>query len=202
MDIFKHTTAKYSWLATGILSMFFSFIVSPSAGAQNVAFETNALYWATTTPNIGMEIGLSPKTTFQVFYGLNPWKEGSGDHSSLRHWLLQPEFRYWFCQRFTGWFIGAHALGGEYNAGAVKLPFGFFPSLEDHRYKGWYVGGGIAAGYQWVLSKRWNIEASLGAGYVYTPYDKSCNCNYKLDSGHYNYLGVTKVAVSIVYLIN
>lgn len=150
MDIFKHTTAKYSWLATGILSMFFSFIVSPSAGAQNVAFETNALYWATTTPNIGMEIGLSPKTTFQVFYGLNPWKEGLG----------------------------------------------------DHRYKGWYVGGGIAAGYQWVLSKRWNIEASLGAGYVYTPYDKSCNCNYKLDSGHYNYLGVTKAAVSIVYLIN
>ncbi len=41
------------------------------ADAQ-LALKTNLLYWATTTPNIGAEVGLGDKTTGQVFYGLNP----------------------------------------------------------------------------------------------------------------------------------
>lgn len=181
----------------GLLSAF-----PAVTSAQDVNIKTNALYWATTTPNLGMEVPFGRKHSGQVFVGFNPWKQGGGDNSSLRHWLVMPEWRYWFCQRYSGWFLGVHALGGQYNVNSVKLPFGFFPSLEDHRYKGWYVGGGIAAGYQWPLSQHWSLEAEIGVGYIYSPNDKYCsNCNNKLRHKDYNYVGPTKAALSIVYFI-
>lgn len=170
---------------------------------RQLGIKTNLLYWATTTPNLGLEMAVGNKHTAQVFFGLNPWKQSGGDHSSLRHWMVMPEYRYWFNQNFEGWFLGAHALGGQYNAGGVKFPFGLLKGLRNHRYEGWYAGGGITAGKQWNLSKHWNFEASLGLGYIHTQYDKfECGtCGEKLNSAHKNYVGPTKVALSLIYLI-
>lgn len=170
--------------------------------AQNVAVKTNVLYWATATPNIGIEATAGRKSTIQLFYGLNPWKQEGGDQSSLRHWLLMPEYRYWFCESFNGWFVGAHLMGGQFNVSALKLPFGLFPDLKDHRYEGWYAGGGVTAGYQWVMSRHWNFEASIGLGYDYIKYEKfKCGtCGEKLKSSHTNYLGPTKAALSLIYI--
>ena len=33
--------------------------------------------------------------------------------------------------------------------------------MKDHRYEGYFWGGGLSAGYQWVISNRFNIEASF-----------------------------------------
>ncbi len=170
------------------------------AAAQGVALKTNALYWATTTPNIGLEVQTGRKHTAQIFYGLNPW--AFSESKKVRHWLLQPEYRYWFCQSFNGWFVGAHLMGGQFNAGGVKLPVSILDDFEDRRYEGWFVGGGLTAGYQWPLSKHWNLETSIGLGYDYIKYDQfRCGeCGEKTESGHANYWGVTKAAVSIMYM--
>lgn len=176
---------------------------TPPISAQQVALKTNLLYDASTTPNIGMEVGLNKKHTFQVFYGLNPWKFGHGnDQKYLKHWVVNPEFRHWFCHRFNGSFVGIHAFGGQYNAANIKMPFGWWDELQDHRFEGWYVGGGISYGYQWVMSKHWNFEAALGVGAAYIDYDKyGCGeCGKKLDDGHKIYVGPTKLALSIMYL--
>lgn len=181
------------------------FLLSTASGlAQQAATKTNMLYWATTTPNLGVEVAVNQKHTAQLFLGLNPWKQSGGDQSSLRHWLVMPEYRHWFSQKFDGWFVGAHALGGQYNVRAVKLPFGMMKSLRDHRYEGWYAGGGVTGGYQVKLARHWNFEASLGLGYIYTKYDKyKCRtCGEKLNTNHKNYVGPTKVALSLVYLLS
>ncbi len=185
-----------------LISALLVFAMALPASAQNVAVKTNALYWATTTPNIGVEVSVAKQHSLQLFYGLNPWKQSGGDQTSLRHWLLMPEYRYWFCESFNGWFVGAHLMGGQFNMGGVDLPFGLFPSLENRRYEGWYAGGGVTAGYQWVLSRHWNIEASLGVGYDYIKYDKfRCGeCGERLKSGHTNYIGPTKLALSVMYV--
>lgn len=168
-----------------------------------LGIKTNLLYWATTTPNLGVEVATGKKHTAQVFFGLNPWKQSGGDHSSLRHWMVMPEYRYWFNQDFEGWFLGVHALGGQYNVGGVKFPFGLLKGLRDHRYEGWYAGGGVTTGKQWILSRHWNLETSIGLGYIHTKYDKfECGtCGEKLKSAHRNYVGPTKVALSLIYLI-
>ncbi len=183
-----------------LLTAFMVLATAVSASAQNIAIKTNALYWATTTPNLGVEASVGKKHTVQLFYGLNPWKSSSG--KSIRHWVLQPEYRYWFCETFNGWFVGAHLMGGQFNVGNVDLPGGFLKQLKDHRYEGWFAGGGVTAGYQWVLSKHWNFEASIGLGYDYIKYDKfKCGeCGEKLKSSHTNYFGPTKAALSFMYI--
>lgn len=170
---------------------------------RQFGIKTNMFYWASTTPNLGLEMAVGKKHTAQVFFGLNPWKQSGGDHSSLRHWMVMPEYRYWFNLNFDGWFLGAHALGGQYNVGGVKFPFGLLKGLRSHRYEGWYIGGGITAGKQWNLFTHWNLEASIGLGYIHTKYDKfECGtCGEKLKSAHKNYVGPTKVALSLIYLI-
>ena len=99
-------------------------MTSSQLSAQNLAVKTNFLYWATTTPNIGAEVSIDKNHTAQMFFGLNPWKQSGGDHSTLRHWSFTPEYRYWFCQSFNGWFVGAHLMGGEFNVSGVDFPFG------------------------------------------------------------------------------
>lgn len=66
--------------------------------AQKVALKSNLLYDATTTMNLGLEFGLARKWTLDVPVNYNPWKPDNGRR--LRHWGIQPEVRYWFCEKF------------------------------------------------------------------------------------------------------
>ena len=185
-----------------LISAFLVIVAAVPALSQNVAVKTNALYWATTTPNIGVEASMCKKHSVQLINSKNQRKEKDGDKTSFRNWVLNPEYRYWFCEAFNGWFVGAHLNGGQFNVASIDMPFGLFDELKDHRYEGWFAGGGISAGYQWVMSKHWNLEASLGIGYDYIKYDKfKCGeCGEKLFSGHKNYFGPTKLALSVLYI--
>ena len=183
-----------------MLAAFLLLCVSQTTQAQEIAIKTNLLYDAPTTPNLGVEIGITPKQTIQLTYGWNPWKFGT--NKQLRHWTLSPEYRWWFCHRFAGSFLGVHALGSQFNMSDMKLPFGIWPSLKGHRYQGWFAGGGVTYGYQWVLSKHWNFEASIGVGYLYIDYKKfKCEeCGEQLKHKNKHYVGPTKAAVSLLYL--
>jgi hypothetical protein len=135
----------------------------------------------------------------QLFGALNPWTYSN--EKRARFWNVEPEVRYWFCQKFNGSFIGIHALGGEYNIRNIDLPFNTLPDLADgQHYEGWYLGGGVTYGYQWILSKHWNLEASLGVGYAYSRYWKCQNCQPK-ERHNRNYVGPTKAALSIIYCL-
>lgn len=168
--------------------------------AQKVAVKTNLLYDATTTPNLGLETSLGRKSTAQLFYGLNPWK--FSDTKQMRHWLLMPEYRWWTCQKFNGHFFGVHAMGGQFNMAGIKMPLGMFSWLENHRYEGWFVGGGLTYGYQFILSRHFNFEASMGIGYDYIKYKKfECGtCGPQSEDVHRHYFGPTKAVLSLVYV--
>ena len=172
---------------------------SASVKAQNVALKTNLVGWATASLNAGVEIGTAEKQTVQVFATLNPWTF-SGE-KRVRIWNIEPEYRWWTCQRFGGSFFGVHALAGEYNVKNVDLPFGTLAKTKRGRhYEGWYVGAGVTYGYQWLLSRHWNLEASLGVGYAYSPYKLYGRCAKCLKDSHRNYVGPTKAAISFAYI--
>lgn len=166
-----------------------------------VALKSNLLYDATSTLNIGVEFKTGKHTTLDLPLSFNPWTFSG--NKKLKHWLAQPEYRYWFCEPFTGHFLGLHAHGGQFNIGGIELPWKAFPTLKDHRYEGWFVGGGISYGYQWILGNRWSIEATVGVGYTYFDYDKyQCEtCGKKLKSGNKDYWGPTKAGLSLIYII-
>ena len=83
--------------------------------AQKVALKSNLLYDATTTMNLGLEFGLARKWTLDVPVSYNPWKPDNGRR--LRHWGIQPEVRYWFCEKFRRTFIGVHGHYADFNVG-------------------------------------------------------------------------------------
>lgn len=195
-----------------ILTLLLLSTAAAAAHAQEVAVKTNLLYDATTTPNIGVEVGAGKKNTFQLFYGLNPWKFDSERHGErfAKHWMLMPEYRWWTCTKFNGHFFGAHLMGGEFNAANVSLPMpGFFfkgeniPSaVRDTRFQGAFAGIGATYGYQWILDRHWNVEAEIGVGYNHIWYDQyPCyECGAKIKSGQTNYAGLTKLGLSILYI--
>ena len=172
--------------------------------AQSWGLKTNLIYDATTTINVGAEFGLAPKWSFDISGNLNPW---TIDGKKLKHWLVQPEIRYWFCDRFAGHFLGIHAHGGQFNIGHLDYGFKFlgtdFSKLTDHRFQGWFAGGGIAYGYAFILGKHFNLELEVGIGYSYTRYDRfeCAGCGRKVEENkEHHYVGPTKAAVNLVYL--
>ena len=184
----------------------FVFLFISSAVAQRTGIHTNALYLATSTPNVGMDFRLSCRFTLSATLGYNPFNLNGhmvgtdvSSNPKIRHILVMPELKYWFCQSFNGGYLGVHALAGAYNAGGIR----FIPFLKKYRYKGNGVGGGISYGYQWALSRNWGLEASVGAGYIYLDYDKYVcrRCGKRAGSGKQHYFGLTKVALSFVYFI-
>ncbi len=176
----------------------------PGVRGQDAALKTNVLYDATLTVNAGLEIGLAPKWSLDVSGNYNGW---TVDGHKWKHWLLQPEARYWFCDRFARHFVGLHVLGGKYNVGHIDTGLKIFNTdfsvLKEHRFQGWAVGAGLAYGYAFILDRHWNLELEAGFGYVYTRYDvyecKDCGKRIEKDKPHH-YVGPTKAAVNLVYL--
>jgi len=173
--------------------------------AQDVAVKTNIIYDALANVNAGIEVGLAPKWTLDVSGDLNAWSFSHG--RQWKHWLAQPEIRYWLCDRFAGHFFGLHLHGGQYNVGNLDNDIEWlginFSNLSDYRYQGWFVGAGIGYGYQWILGRHWNLEAEIGIGWAYTEYDKfKCRtCGSKVPSdSHKNYFGPTKAALAVMYV--
>lgn len=196
-----------------------------TAATAQVAVKTNLAGWGTTTANIGVEVGLSRHATLQVLGYLNPWEFGEDRH--FRLWSVQPEYRWWWsCGKYNGHFLGIHALGGEYNAKRVNFPLrgllvggslterndafpssdheGLWPDIEGanagRHVEGWYIGGGLSYGYQWILSRHWNFEASVGVGYVYSPLSYYGRCAQVIDRRELHYVGPTNAQLSFVYV--
>ena len=55
------------------LAFLLMFISEERSSAQKIAVKTNALYWASASPNLSAEFGLAPRWTLEVGGGLNPF---------------------------------------------------------------------------------------------------------------------------------
>lgn len=181
-------------------------LLSSSEGyAQKVAVKTNALYGVVAaTPNLGLEFGLSPRTTLDLGGGYN-WftPDKSNSARKLVHWLAMAEYRYWTCERFNGHFFGLHAIGTQYNIAGRNLPLLFGSDSKFHRYEGWGIGCGVSYGYQFFLGNRWSLEATVGAGFVRMRYDKfkCAACGARIGTESRNYFGPTKAGITLIFII-
>lgn len=164
--------------------------------AQRWAVKSNLLYDATATINLGVEAGLGRRVTLDVSGNYNPFHFGN---AQWKHWLIQPEVRYWLCERFNGHFFGLHGHYAEYNVGGIN----FNETFHHNRYQGHLWGAGISYGYQWLIGRRWNLEATIGVGYARL-WDKKypiAPCGEVIRTRHRNYFGPTKIGLSIIFII-
>ena len=180
--------------------------------AQKVAIKNNIAYDALLTPNLSLEMKMAPKWTMDLQYGANFFfytKDAQSPQYVTKkwsHWLLQPGLRYWTCEAFNGFFLGAHLLGGQANVGQISIPFILQNKdniMRDHRYEAFFYGGGVSDGYQWAFAPRWSLDFELGLGYARIHYDKfpCVTCGALLNQGKADYLGPTKAALSLVFFL-
>ena len=185
-----------------------------SASAQKVGVKSNALYWATTTPNLGFEFALGERWTFELEGGYNPWTLNAENNMKFKHWLVSPEVRYWFCNSFQGHFIGINGNYAQYNIGSLPfaMPPVFFdlyneapgiPDLQNSRIEGWAVGAGLTYGYAFPIARRWNMELTAGFGWWYSEYDQfeDRKCGLFQQAVQKHALGPTALGISFIYMI-
>lgn len=98
-----------------------------SVSAQKMAVKSNLLSAANGALNAGVEYAFGSKSTFDLSGSIRPWKRSEGYVN--KYWLIQPEYRYWTCQKFNGSFWGAYLNGAQFNVGE-KDAFRALPLAE------------------------------------------------------------------------
>lgn len=76
--------------------------------------------------------------------------------------------------------------------------------MKDNRYEvDAFYGGGLAVGYQWLITPRFSMEFELGAGYNRIHYSKypCTTCGAFKGKGEADYVGPTKAAISLVFFL-
>lgn len=181
-----------------------------SLEGATIAIKSNILSDAMSTINIGLEVALSKRWTFDFSVDYNPWV--FSDNRKMKYLLFKPEVRWWIKNRFDGHFIGANINYSIFNWGGM-LPWGFNSgktfgiitntNILNHRYEGWSTGVGVNYGYRWKLTPRLGMEATIGMGYAYRKYDKyNCiRCGDMIESSFKHYVGPTKIGISLIYNI-
>ena len=78
------------------------------AKAQTVAVKSNILYDATATVNLGAEVAFNRHWSLDISGNYNGWDVASD--KSWKHWMVQPEARYWLHEKFNGHYFGVHGV--------------------------------------------------------------------------------------------
>lgn len=163
-----------------------------------LAIKNNLIYDLALAPNIEIEIPIGKKWSLNTEYKCPWWINNNHDFC---YQLLSGgvEARYWLGNRqdrnkLTGHFLGLYAEGGTYD-----FQFG------DNGYQGKYYGAsGLSYGYALQLARHFSMEFSLGVGYLTTEYTKYVSYDkdiVRVSNGRYNFIGPTKVKVSLVWLL-
>ena len=193
---------RYKPMRKLLLLLILFTVYSSLSFSQNAGIRTNFAHGAFFgTPNLGAEFALNRTYSLVIDGGINPWE--FDNNQKMKHWIVQPEVRRWFCEVFNGHFIGLHGLVSEFNMGGFDIPVGRLSALKDHRYEGFAFGGGVSYGYHWVIGRRWNLEASIGAGFAHITYDQfpCVRCAERIRTGTRNYFGITRASLSLIYFI-
>ena len=187
----------YKHYCIPVFLFLLSLCTSSRLHGQQTALKTNLLFLATTTPNAGVEIALNDRLTLDLWGAYNAWK--FPNDMKLNLYLIQPELRYWPCQKFEGHFVGVHGHYGHFNIGQIP----FISGLKEYVLRGDLYGGGLTYGYHWAIGDRWGLEAMIGGGYAYMKYDKyrCADCGEKVGSFTRSYIGPTRIGFSIIYFL-
>ena len=174
---------------TFLLFLFFALYDATDLRAQRVAVKTNLTDWMTASPNLSAEFTLSNRLSVDVSATATPFKYKPDFY--FRHIRLQPELRYWLVSPLNRHYVGITAFYSTYDVG-----------YKERGYFGDSYAAGLTYGYDWILSRRWNLEVSAGVGAIryrlarYTPGTPHPQPN---DAGWI--VAPIKVAVAFVYVL-
>lgn len=108
-------------------------------------------------PNIGVEISIGKKVTFQFDATASFWESVNG--APFKALIITPEVRYHFNEKNNGFYVGANVSGGTFEL----QKYGYKDT--DFYQKGYNYMLGLTLGYQWKLSDKWALDLFVGGGH-------------------------------------
>ena len=91
------------------------------AYSQKAAIRVNALSAIDGAFGGGISYAIGKRSTVELAGSLRPWKRS--EEYVNRYWLLQPEYKYWTCQKYNGFFWGGYLNGGQFNIWRQETAF-------------------------------------------------------------------------------
>lgn len=178
--------------------------VRPESPSATFQLRTNGLYDLALCPNIGLEFQTSLGLAFQFDY-VGAWWNSPSKNRFFSNYGFQSEIRYYFKKDnpaipFRGLHVGVYGQMVTYD-----FEFGGegyqCPALDDS------FGLGISGGYSMPISKKWNIDFTLGLGYFqskYSVYEPNVNNTKWIETNkkRLKFWGPTKAEVTFVYNLN
>lgn len=165
--------------------------------AQKFQVQTNAVAWMSLgTINARMEYGVDRYWSVGVGGKFNPFvfpKDGGQDQMQLKQRSAALYARWWPWHVYSGWWLSGQIQWQEYNMGGIISP----RTEEGQRY-----GGGLSAGYCYMISPHLNLDMGLGfwggiKDYVVYECPK---CGKRVASGIKSFVMPTDVMLSISYV--
>lgn len=167
------------------------------------AMKNNLLYDAMLTPNLTFEVKLAKRWTLQVEGGFNPFPLDDTKDHKWRHFLVDLEAKYWFCEAFHRDFIGVNVAYSHYNVAKGAYPIGWlYPAVKDYRFQGDAVMAGVSYGWSFPVSKHvaFELEAGVDAGYTWYGKYECPHCGALLAQER-KWFAVPKAGVNISILL-
>ncbi len=172
-----------------------------------MGLKTNMLYDALAVPNLGVEfyVGRNWSVTGDWSYA---WWDKNSSHRYWRVYGGTVGLRRWFGQAARRKPLTGHHLG--INAGAVTFDFewggkGYMGGKPGHNlWDRCMATASVEYGYSLPVSRRLNIDFSLGVGYVggkIVDYVPDGDRYLWQRTRHVNWFGPTKAEVALVWLI-
>lgn len=175
-----------------------------------LALKTNALYDAVTALNYAVEAPVGDRFSIQFEHYFPWWATRKELKYCLQYLQLGGEFRWWFAPRprpASDRFMLRDVLVGHYLG-----VYGFYckTDLQWERAVGMYqcnpvLSAGLTYGYSFPLTRHWNMELSVSAGYARIPYqhyipseDWQILWRDRDRQGILHYFGPTQLKVSLV----
>lgn len=165
-----------------------------------LAVKTNLLFDAALIPNMEVEVPLGRRWSLNGEAMLPWWLSDDNKYCMQLVWGGL-EGRYWLGNRLRrgplrGHFAGVFGGGGKYDL-----------QWREQGYRGeYFFTAGVSYGYSLALSRRWNMEFSLGVGVLRTSYRHyTAEDDYRTllwqKDGTYTWIGPTKAKISLVWLL-
>lgn len=171
----------------------------------HIAVKTNLLYDAVFLPNLTVEWYIGKQWSLAAEGNWSWWKFDRRPIQNTWYHRIQAagiELRRWFNSPYPlhGHAVGVYSMIGNYD---LRL------FVKDEHTQGYLSrrswSAGLSYAYSFPIAHRLNLELGLAVGYMggrYYRYDYDMTYNHWAQLGKYNrnYVGLTRVGVSIVWL--
>lgn len=165
-----------------------------------ISVKTNLLAYSTLISNVGVEVRITPRWSFELTGLYSPYNLMVRDRKT-RILAMKPEVRYWFSGESLrrGHFVGLHMPLAGFN---LQLNDDF--RYQDPNHAVW--GLGLNYGYAMLIGKRqnWSLDFTIGLGYMDVKYDiyEGVHNGKYVRTEEKHYFGPTRIGINLAYIIN